>query len=50
VGILGNDVLFLQNKRTQQQQENQITKIHKQTTKQEHQIINTQAKNKTIKT
>ena len=33
----------------QQQRENQITKIHKQTTKQENQIINTQT-NKTIKT
>jgi len=37
-------------KEHQQQQENQITKIHKQTTKQENQIINTQIKNKTIKT
>jgi len=31
-------------KENQQQRENQNTKIHKQTTKQENQIINTQTK------
>ena len=44
-GNTGKDVLFLQNKKeNQQQRENQNTKIHKQTTKQENQIINTQSK------
>jgi len=43
-GNAGKDVLFLQKKRKQQQRENQNTEIHKQTTKQENQIINTQTK------
>ena len=43
-GNTGKDAVFLQNKKKQQQRENQITKIHKQTTKQENQIINTQTK------
>jgi len=37
-------------KEHQQQQENQITKIDKQTTKQENQILNKQTKNRTITT
>jgi len=48
-GNTGKDVLFLQKKENQQQRENQNTKIHKQTTKQENQIINTET-DKTIKT
>jgi len=51
VGILGKTCCSCKTKEHQQQRENQITKIHKQTTKQveENQIINTQT-NKTIKT
>jgi len=49
VGILGKTCCSCKTKENQQQQENQIAKIHKQTTKQENQIINTQI-NKTIKT
>ena len=49
VGILGKKCCSCKTKENQQQRENQLTKIHKQTTKQENQIINTQT-NKTIKT
>jgi len=50
VGILGNDVLFLQNNRTPAATRKPNHKNYKQTTKQENQIKNTQTKNKTIKT
>ena len=42
VGILGKTCCSSKTKENQQQRENQNTKIHKQTTKQENQIINTQ--------
>ena len=44
VGILGKMCCSCKTKENQQQRENQNTKIHKQTTKQENQIINTQTK------
>ena len=44
VGILGKTCCSCKTKENQQQRENQNTKIHKQTTKQENQIINTQTK------
>ena len=43
-GNTGKDVFSCKRKDNQQQRENQNTKIHKQTTKQENQIINTQTK------
>jgi len=49
MGILGNDVLFLQNKRTPAATRKPNHKNNKQTTKQENQIINTQTKTKQSK-
>jgi len=48
-GLLGNTCCSCKTKEHQQQRENQISKIHKQTTNHENQIINTQT-NKIIKT
>jgi len=44
VEILGKTCCSCKTKENQQQRENQNTKIHKQTTKQENQIINAQTK------
>jgi len=49
-GNTGKDVLFLQNKTTPAATRKPNHKNNKQTTKQENHIINTQTKNKTMKT
>jgi len=48
VGILGKTCCSCKTTENQQQRENQNTKIHKQTTKQENQIIITQTKNQNL--